>query len=90
MRIILGPQGEPIEIRDDNSALAAGTDRDAAMKQFAAKIIRGPQNEIILPPTEEGICPLCGQDFPESCSEEIDDPDNAPTDDRDGITELAS
>ena len=108
MSVLLGPQGEPIfESRDASvdgvgfgptkvttTAVASGTDREQAIKQFAAKIIRGPQNEIILPPTEQGICPLCGADFPEACSQPgaeadgFDDPDNAPVDDRENMLEL--
>src|SRR5271157_5628726 len=107
MNVVIGPQGEPIEVRDvsadgvgfgptkvPTSAVASGTDREQAIKQFAAKIIRGPQNEIILPPTEQGICPLCGADFPESCSapsaepDGFDDPDDAPVDDRENMFEM--
>lgn len=95
MKALLGPQGEPLEIREaPDSSVTSGTDREQAVKEFAAKILRGPQNEIILPPTEQGICPLCGADFPESCSQpgespdDFDDPDIAPVDDRDDMVEL--
>ena len=78
-RIWLGPQGEPVEIREkSDSAVAAGTDREKAVR----------------PSSENGICPLCGADFPEQCSQPgaepdgFDDPDNAPVDDRDDMVEL--
>lgn len=76
------------------SAVASGTDREQAVKKFAASIVRGPQGEIILPPTEQGICPLCGADFPEACSQPgvepdgFDDPNNAVVDDRENMFEL--
>jgi DNA repair exonuclease SbcCD ATPase subunit len=68
-KIWRGPQGELVEITEKlpNSALAAGT-------------LRGPQGEIILPPCEDGKCPTCGQDFPDS-EDELED-------DRDDITEF--
>ncbi len=114
-RIVLGPQGEVIlEARDvavdgpgfaipakkADSSVTSGTDREQAVKKFAASIVRGPQGEIIRPVCEEGICPLCQQSWPESCSqpgedldprapvETEDDPDNFPADDRDNMMEL--
>ena len=86
--MLTGPQGERIAETDaewrslSDSSVAAGTDREQAITKFAASIIRGPQNEIILPPCEEGICPLCGADFPESCSQPSDTPDTEDDDDR--------
>ena len=99
MRVLLGPQGEPVfvfEERDRNpdSFVTPGTDREQAKKKFAGRILRGPQGEILLPPTEQGICPLCGAGFPETCSQRgedpdgFDDPDGAPLDDRDDMLEL--
>lgn len=77
---LLGPQGEPIfEARDvsadgvgfgptkvPNSSVAAGTDRDIVDTEQAVLI--GPQGEKIYP-TADGICPVCGQQFPEACSQ---------------------
>ena len=95
MKILLGPQGEPIEIREKTtSAVAAGTDR----AEFAVtqKPFVGPQGELIYP-SFDVLCPTCGQPFPEeTCSQPgeepdgFDDPDNAPVDDRDDIKELSA
>lgn len=92
MKIILGPQGEPLEIREQfASTLAAGTDR----AEFAVtqKPFVGPQGELVYP-SLDAVCPTCGQPFPETCSQPceepdgFDDPDNAPVDDRDDMVEL--
>ena len=54
VRVIFGPQGEPIEIHEKpSSAVAAGTDREQA----------------VTPVTEDGICPTCGQVWGETCSD---------------------
>ena len=92
MKIILGPQGEPLEIREQPAGtLAAGTDR----AEFAVtqKPVVGPQGELVYP-SLDAVCPTCGQPFPEACSQPgeepcgFDDPDNAPVDDRDDMVEL--
>ncbi len=80
MAIILGPQGEEIEARDvavdgpgftipatkADSSVASGTDRDIVNTETA--VLVGPQGEKIFP-TADGICPVCGQQFPEACSQ---------------------
>jgi len=80
-KIWIGPQGEPVEIRDvavdgpgfgPTSAVAAGTDREQAITKFAASIV-GPQGEILRPTCEEGICPLCQQAWPEVSSQPGED-----------------
>lgn len=67
IRIEFGPQGEPLEIHEKpSSAVAAGTDREQAVK----------------PTCEEGICPTCGQVWGEAASlplpgeEPVDDREN--------------
>lgn len=50
--------------RPDSSV--AGTDRDKVKTETA--VLVGPQGEKILATSEEGICPLCGQQFPENAS----------------------
>ncbi len=62
-----GPGFGPTKV--PTSAVASGTDRDKAMSEYAAKIVVGPQGEVVLPTCESGICPLCGQGFPETCSD---------------------
>lgn len=62
-----GPGFGPTKV--PTSAVASGTDRDKAMSEYAAQIVVGPQGEVVLPTCESGICPLCGQGFPETCSD---------------------
>ena len=62
-----GPGFGPTKV--PTSAIASGTDRDKAMSEYAAKIVVGPQGEVVLPTCESGICPLCGQGFPEANSQ---------------------
>lgn len=77
---LLGPQGEVIlEARDvsvdgpgfgpvktPDSSIANGTDRAVVNTETA--VLVGPQGEKIFP-TADGICPVCGQQFPEACSQ---------------------
>ncbi len=49
-----------------DSSVAAGTDRDKVNTETV--VLVGPQGEKILATSEEGICPLCGQQFPENAS----------------------
>jgi hypothetical protein len=49
-----------------DSSVASGTDRDRVATEQAVLI--GPQGEKIYP-TADGICPVCGQQFPEQCSD---------------------
>jgi len=113
MSVSLGPQGEPIfESRDvsvdgvgfgptkvPTSAAASGTDRDIVNTEQA--VLVGPQGEKIYPVNDSGICPVCGQQFPEAASlpqpgtepsgfddDSIPDSNTAPVDDRDDIVEL--
>lgn len=92
MKILLGPQGEPLEIREKpTSTITVGTDR----AEFAVtqKPLVGSQGELIYP-SLDAICPTCGQPFAEACSQPgeepdgFDDPDSAPVDDRDDMVEL--
>lgn len=96
MKILLGPQGEPIFTDEDfralpDSAVASGTDR---AEYATKKPLVGPQGELIYP-SLDAVCPTCGQPFPEeTCSQPgeepdgFDDPDNASVDNRDDMAEL--
>lgn len=81
MKTILGPQGEPIErdvavdgpgftipAKKADSSVANGTDRDVVNTEQV--VLVGPQGEKIYPTAESSICPVCGQEFPEACSED--------------------
>lgn len=83
MNVVLGPQGEPIEVRDvavdgpgftipakkaTDSSVANGTDRDSVNTEQA--VLVGPQGEKIYPVNDSGICPVCQQQWPEACSED--------------------
>ncbi len=76
---MLGPQNEPLYSNEElramrpDSVVAAGTDREQAVSNFASKLV-GPQGEIIRPVCEEGICPLCQQQWPECASANELDP----------------
>jgi len=66
-KIWLGPQGEPVEIREKpDSSVASGTDRSEL--EFAATKY-GPQGELLVWP--DAICPTCGQPFPETASQNL-------------------
>jgi hypothetical protein len=97
MKTIAGPQGEPLlsdeELRAlSDSSVASGTDRDIDTERA---VLVGPQGEKIYP-TADGICPVCGQSFPEECSrpsgepDGFDDSDNEPVDDRDDMVALSA
>jgi hypothetical protein len=77
--MLFGPQHEPIfETAEEraslpDSSVAAGTDRDALIQEYAATLPKlGPQGEP-LPPVPEGTCPLCGQELPDDTDEPDDD-----------------
>jgi hypothetical protein len=77
----------PVKVPD--SPVASGTDRDIVEAENA--VLVGPQGEKIYP-TADGICPACGQQFPEECSQPGEDLDVEPgaTPDFDNINELSA
>lgn len=94
-----GPQHEPIPETEAECQLTTAELRMAKAKhergqelEFATDdLLVGPQGEKIYPTAESEICPVCGQEMPETCSQPNDEDEtdeDAPV--VDDITELSA